>query len=510
MSENRTKKAFVNVAFNFANQIVTLVLSFISRTVFIYAFGVEYLGINGLFTDVLGLLSMADLGFNTVMVYSLYQPLAEKDTDKIASLVFFYRKVYIFIAIVVSVVGVAFIPFLPFVVNLEKELKDLNIYYLLSLANVVFSYLWFYKTSILTADQKNYVIVKISMLMNVLKIIAQIFVIMILRNYIVYLAIGTGFVLINNIVASKVAVKHYPFIKQGKSLEKREQKEIMKNIGSGFLYKVSSVLLNSTDNILISVMVGTVAVGLYSNYLMLQTKISCFYILVFSSITASIGNLIAKENERKRYEIFQCEQVGSYIICGVLIPCYISLVNDFIVLWLGEKFVLSDLTVWMIGLNMYLGCVLQPLWSYRDATGLFRKTKWIMVICAIFNIVLSVMFGVLMDLPGILLASSISRLLTYVWYEPKVLFKEYFNLRPYKYYFSLVGNFVLILGLSYIGFRLGRGLVVESVGGWLLKAIIIGSVSVLITSMVYKNSNGTQLIKEKIVNMFKRDEDNRN
>ena len=167
MSENRTKKAFVNVAFNFANQIVTLVLSFISRTVFIYAFGVEYLGINGLFTDVLGLLSMADLGFNTVMVYSLYQPLAEKDTDKIASLVFFYRKVYIFIAIVVSVVGVAFIPFLPFVVNLEKELKDLNIYYLLSLANVVFSYLWFYKTSILTADQKNYVIVKISMLMNV-------------------------------------------------------------------------------------------------------------------------------------------------------------------------------------------------------------------------------------------------------------------------------------------------------------------------------------------------------
>ncbi len=293
-------------------------------------------------------------------------------------------------------------------------------------------------------------------------------------------------------------------------MEKREQKEIMKNIGSGFLYKVSSVLLNSTDNILISVMVGTVAVGLYSNYLMLQTKISCFYILVFSSITASIGNLIAKENERKRYEIFQCEQVVSYIICGVLIPCYISLVNDFIVLWLGEKFVLSDLTVWMIGLNMYLGCVLQPLWSYRDATGLFRKTKWIMVICAIFNIVLSVMFGVLMDLPGILLASSISRLLTYVWYEPKVLFKEYFNLRPYKYYFSLVGNFVLILGLSYIGFRLGRGLVVESVGGWLLKAIIIGSVSVLITSMVYKNSNGTQLIKEKIVNMFKRDEDNRN
>ena len=133
-----------------------------------------------------------------------------------------------------------------------------------------------------------------------------------------------------------------------------------------------------------------------------------------------------------------------------------------------------------------------------------------MVVCAIFNIVLSVMFGVLMDLPGILLASSISRLLTYVWYEPKVLFKEYFNLRPYKYYFSLVGNFVLILGLSYIGFSLGRGLVVESVGGWLLKAIIIGSVSVLITSMVYKNSNGTQLIKEKIVNMFKRDEDNRN
>ena len=174
MSEGRTKKAAMNVAFNFLNQILTLILSFVSRTVFVWGLGAEYLGINGLFSDVLGLLSMADLGFGTAMVYSFYKPLADNDYRKIAGLTTFYKKVYTIIAVVVSIVGVALIPFLPYLINLEKDIPHLTLYYLLSLANVVFSYLCVYRTSILSADQKSFKITRITMIVNIIRSILQI------------------------------------------------------------------------------------------------------------------------------------------------------------------------------------------------------------------------------------------------------------------------------------------------------------------------------------------------
>lgn len=494
----RTKKAVKNIAYNMINQVLGLVLTFISRTVFIWGFGIEYLGINGLFADVLGLLSMADLGFNTAMVYSFYKPLADDNSKKIAALISFYKQVYSIIAIAVIFIGVCLIPALPYLINVEKKIPNLNIIYLLSLINVVISYLWIYRTSILSADQKGYIITRIGMISNVVRTVLQILSIVLFRNYILYLVIGSIVAVINNIISSQISVKQYPYILSGECLPKAERRNIFDTIKSVFIYKISSVLLNATDNILISIIISTTAVGYYSNYLMLQNKITQFYALFFTSLTASIGNLIVTEKANKRFEVFECEQSISYIICGVVIPCYVGLINDFIRIWLGEFYILSDLVVIAIGINMYLSCVLQPLWSYREATGLYRKTKWVMLICATLNLLLSIALGETMGLSGILFASGLSRLLTYVWVEPWILYRDYFESKPYKYYVQLFGNAALIIALTLLlNLTVGKLIYVVSVLTWIYKALLWGGISLIITLLLYCKTRGFQFIIKK-------------
>ena len=504
MNGNRTTKAVINIGFNYANQILTIVLSFVSRTVFIWGLGVEYLGINGLFGDVLGLLSMADLGFGTAMVYSFYKPLAEKDYKKMAGLTTFYKKVYGLIAIVVSILGIAVIPFLPKIIKLDKEIPHLVLYYILSLANVVFSYLCVYRTSILTADQKGYKVTRVTMVINILRSILQIIGIIIWKNYTLYLILGCSSVLINNLIASYLAGKEYPFIKEKVELRTEEKKKIFNNIGSVFLYKLSSVLLNTTDNLIISTIIGTIVVGYYSNYLMLQNKISMFYTLLFTSLTASIGNLIVEEKKEKRYEVFQSAQSMSFIVCGIIIPCYTVLINDLITVWLGKEYLLSNLVVVAISANMYLSCVLQPLWSYREATGLYNKTKWAMVACAILNLILSIVMGKRIGLAGVLFASGISRLCTYVWYEPRLLFKEYFGRKVGKYYKQLLTNTIFIVCLIGILGKVSGYIIVDSILKWFVKACVVGSLSVVISLAVYSRSEGFKLVETKILTFIKK------
>lgn len=498
MEGSRTGKALKNVGFSILSQVLTLILSFVSRTCFIKFFGVEYLAVNGLFTDVLGLLSMADLGFTIAMVYSFYEPLANHDEKKLAGLITFYRRVYTYIAISVALIGISLLPILPYIINYDTTIQNVNLYYLISLFNVVISYLWVYRTAILTADQQEYRIKRISMTISTITTIIQIVVMYVFQNYIVYLLISTVFSVINNVIASRVATRLYPYIKNKVEITKQEKIYILKNLGSVFIFKASNVLINATDNILISILVSTVVVGYYSNYSMIQKQIMTFYSLLFTSMTASIGNLIVEESPENRYKVFQCQQSISFIFCIVLVPCFALLVNDFIAIWLGSSFIFNSLTLITICLNMYLACVLQPLWTYREATGLYRKTKWIMLICAIENIVLSIILGKLIGLAGILLASALSRLSTYIWYEPRILFKEYFEIGVKNYYLSIVKNFALIAIVFIIGSAIADKIIVDSIWIWLVKALIIGMFCFVSAVLAYWNSDGIVYIRKRI------------
>lgn len=504
MSGGRTQKAVRNIAYNFTNQFLNLIFTFLSRTVFIRVLGAEYLGINGLFSDVLGLLSLADLGFNTAVVYSFYKPLAENDNRKMAALTAFYKKVYHMIAAAAGAAGVLLVPVLPYVVNLDHKVPHLYVYYLVSVADIAVSYLCVYRTSILTADQKDYYVVRIRMFVNCAKTILQTAVLLAFKTYLLYLLVGMAGSFLGNWAASRKAARMYPFIGQEEQLGKEEQKEIFSNIGAVFIYRISSVLLNATDNILISVIVGTVAVGYYSNYLMISNKLTQFYALFFTSLIAGIGNLVVKESAGKRYKVFLCEQTISFLIGCIIFPCYINLANDFVRLWLGADFVLPGRVVWAAGANLYLACIYRPLWSYREAVGLYKKTKWVMLLCGLTNIVLSVVLGLKWGLFGILAASCISRLATYVWIEPRILFHEYFERSAVSFYGQLGLNAAVVVVVAWVTGILSSAMEIQTWGSWTAKAAMVILAGLTVSILVYHRTEGFGYLWRRVLRIWKK------
>ena len=501
MSVSRTRRTAQNATMGFIYQLSSMILSFVSRIVFIRTIGVEYLGLNGVFADVLNLLSMADLGFSTAMAYSFYKPLADRDEEKIASLIAFYKKLYNIIAVVVLILGLACIPFLRLIVRTENDIPLLEVYYLFSLIGVVASYLWVYKTILLTADQKDYMVVRIRMITNITKVLMQILVLVLWRNYILYLAVNMVFGIAGNLMASRKAEKEYPYIKDigdYKVDDKTLRASIIDNMKSVFIYKVSTTVFSATDNIIISAVVSTIAVGLYSNYLMLSQKILLMEQIFFSSMVASIGNVIAKEDAKKKYDVFRAVQSVSLIFCGIITTGYALLSSDFIKVCFGQEYTLPRLVVMAVTVNAYFSCALQPLWLYRDATGLYRKTKYVMLIATIENVVLSIIMGRILGIAGVIFASAISRLTTYFWYEPRLLFKEYFERGAGRYFVTIFLN-VLFCGLAIVIFGFAfSGLKVTGWGSLILKSVLVGGLSAVLFFLIYFRTEGAGTIIRKV------------
>ena len=417
MTEGRIKNSVRNISYRFVSQVASIVLKFVSRTIFIYILGVEYLGINGLFSEILQMLSLADLGFGTAMVYSMYKPLAEHDEKRLTQLVALYKKIYTIIAITITVIGISLVPFLKYLVNMDKDIPYLKVYYLLYLANTVSSYLVVYKTCILNADQKNYLISKYNTIFSFVSLSVTSVFLLITHNFMVYLIAQVAVTYANNFYVSHVAEKQYPYINNKvEKLPKKEGKQIFQNVKSVFIYKVANTLIGSTDNTLISVLIGTIAVGFYSNYCMIVNNITLFINIIFSSVTASIGNMVVEANKKKNYDVYCLMQFVSFLLSSVAITVTYLVINDLINVWLGEKFVLEPLVLLAIALNMYFSVVLMPMWSYREATGMYLQTKYVMVATAVVNLVVSIALGKILGLSGILFATSIARISTCLLY----------------------------------------------------------------------------------------------
>lgn len=498
MNDSRTTKATKNIIYGISNQVVLLLLSFINRTIFIHTLGVNYLGINGLFSDVLAMLSLADLGFSTAMVYSFYNPLAEADNNKLAALITFYKKVYNIIAFAVLSLGLICIPFLKYIINTDMKISNLTIYYIFFLANSVVSYIYVYKTFIISADQKNYIVTRYNTILNILRIAIQALLLYTTKSYLLYIAVQVIITFLLNYISSKKADNLYPFINEKQMLGKIEKKEIYNSLKSVFLYKISIVMINSTDNILISMLLGTVYVGYYSNYYLITRNLSSFVTVIFSSLTYSIGNVIAKEGPGKRREVFNGVQSLSFCIASFVAICFICLINDFIFLWLGTKFLLDIITVVAITINLYLGFVLQPILAYREAAGLYVKTKYIMLIAAGINLIFSIILGRYIGLAGILFASAIACLLTYFWYEPRILFQDYFNCKVRLYYFVIIKNviftIIIVIILNSIFYRFH----INSWIGFIVKALSVVLISGVAIYILYRKSEGVNIIRSRL------------
>lgn len=473
MANERTKHATRNMAFGFANKLVTIVLNFIGRAIFVRILAPEYLGITGLFGDILIMLSLADLGLGTAIAYSFYQPLADNDEKKIAGLITFYGKVYSYIAIAVSIIGISLVPFLNNLVKLDHPIPNLHIYYLITLLDTVISYLFVYKSIIITADQKEYEITKIRMVANVVKLLSQMIGLIVTHSYLIYISLGVITTISLNLYLSRKAEILYPYIKNKEELATNEKKKIFANMKAAFVYNVSYVMLSGSDNIIISVFVGTVYVGMYSNYNMITSNLYNISNIVFGSLTASLGNLIVSENSEKQYNTYRIMQMVSFWFSGVFAICLFFLTDDFVKLWVGSDYRLNNMALIAILLNFYLTISLLPIWTIRSATGLYRKIKYVMLTTAIMNLILSIIGAKFFGVAGVLGATFVSKISTYFWYEPGLIYKNYFNRNVAEYYINhLINGVIVVVGIGVMSI-IFNSVKSDSYLFWILKAAII-------------------------------------
>ena len=445
MAQNRTQKSVKNVGYNFLFQFINTVLGIILRTVYIQTLGSVFLGIDTLFADVLNIFSVADLGLNTAMTHALYKPLAEKNYDLLGKLITLYRKIYYGISFFIGLIGILFTPFIRFLVSSEAQVPYLELYYIILVLNVSCSYLFIYNGLLITADQKGYINSKIAIFSNLIFYTINIICLCIFKKYLLYIIINLIATLLTNIFLNYRAKKMYPFLSTKEALPPQDKKDIFAEIRDGMLYKICGVLLNSTDNILISILVSTIAVGYYGNYNLIMNKMLLVVTIVFSAIGSSIGNVIVQENEVTRYAVFNKLQNFCLLLSNILVCVYFFLVDDIICLWIGNEYVIDKVTVIAITINFYMSIVMQPLWAFRDATALFKKTKWIMVLCAVLNIILSIVLGKAIGLAGIIFATAISKSMTYCLVEPMLLFKKYFNKNVFAYYVKIFINLIVVV-----------------------------------------------------------------
>lgn len=475
----------------FSNLVITL-LNFIVRTVFIGTLGNEYLGINGLFTNILCILSFAELGVGHAITYCMYKPAAKKDIEKIKSLLKLYKKFYNIIGIIIFTVGILIIPLFPFVIKDAPNINEnLIVIYLLYLFETASSYFLVYKKSILIVNQKDYIYDVIKLILQVLKSIIQLFVLIFIKNYTLYLFIFVLSTLFTNVITYLIANNMYPYVSEKNivDLSENEKHDITNNIKSLILYKLGKVSLNGTDNIIISSLIGIIAVGKYSNYALIISSVSGIGYLILAGANSSIGNVNATESNEKKEEIMKQMLFISTWLYGFITICLAILLDPFITIWIGNEYLIPKLA--SLSAVFYILVDGQEFAShtYISTLGYFKQTRFLSLICAFLNIVLSLILGSVFGLFGIFISTSISKILTTSWYDTYVVYTNEFKKSPKKYYLK---HLLLLLGVClnyFICVFLSNLIPDGTIYLFVIKTIVVVLLSnIIFTFMFYKTN----------------------
>lgn len=488
MLSMRSLNVAKNSTVGLIGQILGIALSFVSRTIFIRVLGLEYLGVNGLFYNILVLLSFAELGIGNAIIYSMYKPLATSDREKIKSLMTLYAKAYKIIGAFVLIAGFLVIPFMKFIINEEPQIKEnIIIVYSLILLNTSISYFFVYKKSIIIADQKNYVVLFYKQLFKMGQTIVQIFILLVTREYLLFLIIQIAATLLENLYMSRKADRMYPYLNECKveRLDNYEQKKIFSNVKAMFMYQIGHVVLSGTDNIIISAFIGIVAVGLNSNYFLIISAVSSILGQIMNGFTASVGNLNAvgsdKEKEKAFVKIFFLSSwLNGFCSVGLLI-----FINELIRLWIGESFLFPFAVVIAIVLQFYVNSMQSATSTYRVTMGLFVEGRWAPLAAAVLNIVLSVILGIKFGIAGIFFATSISQFLTIGLVDPILIFRRGFKTNPVPHfikYFAMSGLFAALYFLLKYVVSL---VVITGMGGFIVKVLLVSVLFNLLMIVIF-------------------------
>lgn len=502
---SRKENSVRNINFSLLNQFLYVFLSFIVRTFFIRILGSEYLGINGLFSNILMILSLADLGIGSAIIYSLYKPIADSDEELISQLMDFFRRVYIIIGVVILAIGLSFTPFLDLIIRSDTEIQNLVIIYVLFVISSSSSYFFAYKRSFLLANQKQYLNIIFHIPFYLAQVFLQLFILIMFKDYILYLISNILIQLLENIYVYYKVNQLYPFLKtKVKSrINSETLQKIVKNTKALIFHKIGTVLVMGTDNILISSFVGIIQVGMYSNYLLITQSLTNFISPIFSSLLASVGNLRVTENDSKNIEMFWIIDFVNFWIYSFSAICLLILFNPFIDLWIGSKFILDQNIVTLIVVSFFLTGRRSSTLLFKDAMGLFWEDRYKPIFESMINLVFSIALASY-GIAGILAGTIISTLTTVFWIEPFVVFKRGFNVSSNLYFIKYLKYLVVLLVAYLVTFSISNLLIGSGFIVFVLKMVIVAIVPNLIYILIFRKKIEFIYIKSLILSYFQR------
>ncbi len=451
----RSEKSVINSFSGFLQSLISILIGFIAQKIFLNILGQEYLGLNGLFNNIISMLSIAELGIGSAIIYNLYKPIYEKDKETLKSLMSFYKKVYRIIALVIFLLGLLIIPFLSTIVG-ENQIQDnINIIFVLFLIDVVCSYLLTYKRSILQADQNNYYInfVHIGYLigMNVLQIIILVFT----KNYYLYLIIKIIFRLLENIVLNLIVNIKYTYLKEKniKKIDKNILNDIKLKIKGIIYHKFATFFVSGTDNILISYFFNVGVVGIYSSYYMIINSVNTLFSQVIVSVTSSVGNLLVSDDKSKKYSIYKKIRFFNVWLAIFSAVSIFVIMDSFITIWLGKQYLMSIGILLVLVINYYFQSTRSCFNVFQDAAGIYYEDRFVPLMESVANILFSIIFVKLFGLIGIFLGTIASQLILHFYSFYYFVYHRLFS-KGYKEYlhefFNYFVIFLLCLGLTYL------------------------------------------------------------
>lgn len=503
----RTNNSIKNSISAIIQYSIVIILGFVSRTIFIKILGSEYLGLNGLFTNIMTMLSIAELGIGNAIIFNLYKPIAENDHSKIKALMNFYRKAYNIIALSILCFGIALIPFLKYLVGDINVDVNLNLIYLLSLLSTVSSYILSYKRSIIFANQKNYIINYITLFWTIILNVSQLSVLFLTKNYYIYLTLKIVVQILENITLYLAANKLYPYLKESNSykLSKQDEKNIFQKVKALFFHQIGTIIVNGTDNILISFFLGISVVGVYSNYYMIINYVSILIAQIINSCSASVGNLVATDVSPKRFTIFNKIRFLNFTIVLYAGSLIFTLIQPFIELWIGKEYLIEFSVLVILLLNFYQTLMRRSFAIFKDAAGIWLEDKFVPLIESVINIVFSIILGHFLGLLGIFIGTFLSGLVIWLYSYPEFVYKKLFERDKKLYYKETLGYFSLYTVIIFVVYLINNLFQINNLIVLIIARLLFTLVFItLVIILIFHNSSNFKFIKELIYKYLKK------
>lgn len=503
---NRTKKSLENIIFGMINRFVLMIFPFVVKTILIKQLGAEYLGLNNLFSSILQVLSLSELGVGTAMVYSMYKPMAENDKPTLCALLNLYHKFYTVIGFIILGLGIIILPFLDKLISGSYP-KDINLYvlYLIYLINTVLSYFLFaYKKSLLEASQQNSIESKINTVASVLMYICQIFALILTKNYYVFaifLPLSTLFInLMRNILVSKM----YPDIICKGDMGKEFVKSLYKKVGALIGHRIGTTIITSADSIVISAFLGLHVLAIYGNYYYILSSLIAVVTIFYTATTASIGNSLITSDTKKNYSDFKTFTFMNDWVVGWFTICLICLYQPFMKIWMGEALMFPFHMVILMAIYFYTWLSRRIGLTYKDAAGLWAEDFWKPYVGSIVNVITNIALVKLIGVEGVVISTIIVMAIIYFPWETKVLFDKMFTDSAKEYCLKYYSYALATIVGTCVTYWICNLITIEGILGLFIKACICTIVPNILFVLVYFKTTEFKDTYSRIMNLIGR------